>query len=50
MKEYTCFNCDSEFEIKPLYDTELDVTFCPFCGSELEEEIEDEIDDEDYRD
>jgi len=50
MKEYICFNCDSEFEIKPLYDTESDVKFCPFCGSELEEEIDDEIDDEDYRD
>ena len=52
MKDHICYNCDEEFEIKSAYETESEVSFCPFCGSELdyEEDEDDDLDDEDYRD
>ncbi len=43
-----CYACDSEFIVHTLYDTETPVSFCPYCGSEVEgedEEFEDEEDD-----
>ena len=48
-KSHTCYECDAEFEVKDLYDSDETVSFCPFCGSELEyEEDEDnESDDAD---
>lgn len=55
-EQHSCFNCDEEFEVKSVYETESDVSFCPYCGSELEyeeddDEIEGELDDydDDYR-
>lgn len=49
---FSCFECDSEFTVESVYDTEDQVSFCPYCGSEIEHEEEDteELDDEDYRD
>jgi len=53
MKEHICYNCDEEFTVKSVYETESEVSFCPYCGSELdfeEDDEDDELDDEDYRD
>lgn len=48
---HICFECDAEFIIHTPYDVVDPVSFCPFCGSEVEateEELEDdELDDED---
>lgn len=43
-----CDECDAEFEVIPTNDSYNEVSFCPFCGSEVvvaEEEMFD--DDED---
>ena len=43
-----CDECGAEFEVIPADDTFRDVSFCPFCGSEvvLDEESVFEEDDE----
>lgn len=44
-----CYNCDEEFVIHTPYKTEAIVSFCPFCGSEVEdidEEVEDDLFDD----
>ena len=40
---HTCAVCSAEFEvISDLVDAdEQNVQFCPFCGSELDEDVED---------
>ncbi len=43
---YICFNCDAEFSIHTLYETNETVNFCPFCGSEIEGEDESSDEDE----
>ena len=50
-KRYECFHCDAIFKIKSLADSvsfqdHYDVMFCPYCGGDIEEEIEDDIDDD----
>jgi len=41
-----CDSCDAEFNIKHILDEHYyEVMFCPFCGSDIEEEEEDEVDD-----
>lgn len=38
---HECFECESKFTVQAEFDIEdLDVSFCPFCGSELEFEPE----------
>lgn len=54
MNEITCYNCEEEFKVESVYETEAEVCFCPFCGSELDIEDLDDLDidedtDEDYR-
>ena len=54
MEQITCYNCEEAFKVEPVYETEAEVCFCPFCGSELDiqdydEEEGLEEDDEDYR-
>jgi hypothetical protein len=45
-KQYQCDSCDAEFKIKhALDDHYYEVMFCPFCGSDIEEEEEDENED-----
>lgn len=50
MDTHTCYNCEEEFKVEPVFETEAEVTFCPYCGTELdlqeyEEDLED-LDDE----
>lgn len=42
-----CYNCEEEFVVHSPYETDADVCFCPFCGSEVET---DEFDDEEEED
>lgn len=46
---HICFECDAEFIVHTPYDTEEIISFCPFCGSEVELD-EDELDDLDEED
>lgn len=42
---HICFECDSEFIVHTPYESDMPVSFCPFCGSEIElseEELEEE--------
>jgi DNA-directed RNA polymerase subunit RPC12/RpoP len=44
-----CYECDSEFFIFPTHAAEdevPEVSFCPYCGSELELLEDDDIDEE----
>ena len=52
MQLIVCESCDAEFRIKHDMARRLyKVEFCPFCGDELNEELEDELDyDEEYED
>lgn len=45
-----CYNCDAEFTVHTIYETDVDVCFCPYCGSEIEGTEEDFIDEEDEED
>lgn len=42
---HLCYACDSEFVVDTLYESELPVSFCPFCGSEVGE-TDDDFDEE----
>lgn len=44
-----CDECGAEFEVIPTNDSYNEVSFCPFCGSEVvvnEEELFDEDEDD----
>lgn len=41
---HICFECDAEFIVHTPYDMEESISFCPFCGSEVELD-EDDLDD-----
>jgi len=41
---HICFECDSEFIIHTPVESEIPVSFCPFCGSEVEP-TEEDLDD-----
>lgn len=47
---HICFECDSEFMVHTPYDIEEQISFCPFCGSELDLEEDDYDEDEDEED
>jgi rRNA maturation endonuclease Nob1 len=49
---HTCYECGAEFAVEPEFDIDDAVSFCPYCGNELEGALndEDELEDEDYRD
>lgn len=53
-EHHSCFDCDQEFSVQSVYESESEVSFCPYCGCELEyEEDEDDLgafDDDDFRD
>lgn len=44
MKWITCNTCDEEFRV--ISESLSSVTYCPFCGTDIEEE-DDEEEDED---
>ena len=44
MKFIVCESCEAEFRLKhSMDDNYYKVTYCPFCGESLAEEMEDEI-------
>ena len=46
MKLIVCLSCDAEFSIKHNMDKRLyNIVDCPFCGEELDNDMEDEIED-----
>ena len=48
MKLIVCESCDAEFSIKHNMDKRLyNVVHCPFCGAELDNDMEDEVMDYD---
>lgn len=40
---HICLECDAEFVVHAVYG-EDNVVFCPFCGSEIDEEDLDDLD------
>ena len=51
MKLIVCESCEAEFQIKHSLDERYyRVCFCPICGEELDEELEDEIEWDDEED
>ena len=42
----TCDECDAEFEVIPTNDSYSEISFCPFCGSEVVMNEEELFDDE----
>jgi DNA-directed RNA polymerase subunit RPC12/RpoP len=45
-KTYFCTSCDAEFMLKHDMDEDYyEVTACPFCGAEVETELDFEEDD-----
>ena len=46
MKLIACVSCEGEFSIKHSMDEHFYVlSYCPFCGEVLDEELKDEIED-----
>jgi len=46
-QHFECIECDAVFKIN--YDLDkhyYNVTFCPFCGSEMDEDQQDEYEDD----
>lgn len=41
-----CYECEAEFIIHTPYNTDQLISFCPFCGSEIENLNEDFDEDE----
>lgn len=42
-----CDECGAEFEVIPTNDSYNEISFCPFCGSEVVVDEEELFDDED---
>ena len=48
MKIIVCVSCEAEFKIKHTMDEAYyEISLCPFCGEELEDDYEDDIEWED---
>lgn len=51
-----CSSCNEEFKVENMYDSDIsDVLFCPYCGSNIINDSNESLDedddvDEDYRD
>lgn len=44
--EAYCYDCDTEFAVIPAFDLDEEISFCPYCGTEIEQEgIKEEDDD-----
>lgn len=46
MKWYTCSSCDAEFRV--VSDSDNLIEYCPFCGTEIEQEEDDEEYEDEY--
>jgi rRNA maturation endonuclease Nob1 len=44
MKWITCPECEEEFKV--ITDSMDPVTYCPLCGGDVEQELDDEFEDE----
>jgi len=44
---YFCLNCDAEFTIKSAHDDGQQVEFCPYCGIEIDYEVDDDEEETD---
>lgn len=42
---YLCYSCDAEFSVEALTDEEIP-SYCPFCGSNLDYDEEEDLDEE----
>ena len=42
---HICLECDAEFVVHTPFETDDQVSFCPFCGSEVDP-TEDELDED----
>jgi rRNA maturation endonuclease Nob1 len=44
---HICYECDSEFFVFPTYDEDTipEVSFCAYCGSELEAIVDEDVDE-----
>jgi len=42
---YFCYSCDTEFAVVPAFELGEQVSFCPYCGSEVEEPVDEDLDD-----
>lgn len=40
-----CYDCDAEFDVVSMYETEDVVSFCPYCGSDIVVDLDDDDDD-----
>lgn len=51
---FNCYECDSEFFVFPAYEDAATnaVSFCPYCGSEIEDEQYEgeDVDDDFFKD
>lgn len=45
-QEYECYNCETNYQILS-DETLVEVSFCPYCGADIDEDYEDEDDEED---
>jgi Zn finger protein HypA/HybF involved in hydrogenase expression len=43
---HICYECDAEFVIHTPFDTDQKISFCPFCGSEMEDDFDEDDDEE----
>tara|TARA_Y100000361_G_C11146572_1_gene338381 strand:+ start:116 stop:271 length:156 start_codon:yes stop_codon:yes gene_type:complete len=51
MKLFVCESCEAEFRLKHTMDDSFyKVSYCPFCGEHLHDELEDEVEWEDEDD
>ncbi len=41
-----CSSCNAEFVVDG-YNTDEDITFCPYCGSMIEDDMDEEFFDDD---
>lgn len=44
MNWITCHECEEEFRV--ITESMEPVTYCPLCGGDIEEELDDEFEDE----
>ena len=41
-----CRSCNAEFSVEG-YNTDEDITFCPYCGSMIDDDMDEEFFDDD---